>query len=93
MKLYEYMGKKLFHRYDVPIPRGKVVDSAEEAAQAAAELGAVVVKSQVLTGNRGKAGGIGFAATPAEAHREAARIFAMQFQGLTADKLLVEEKL
>ncbi|MEW5786098.1 MAG: ATP-grasp domain-containing protein, partial [Bacillota bacterium] len=61
--------------------------------QAAAELGAVVVKSQVLTGKRGKAGGIGFAATPAEAHREAARIFAMQFQGLTADKLLVEEKL
>ncbi|HOL17517.1 MAG TPA: ADP-forming succinate--CoA ligase subunit beta [Bacillota bacterium] len=93
MKLYEYMGKELLHRYDVPIPRGKVVDTAEGAAGAAAELGEVVVKSQVLTGKRGKGGGIGFAATPEEARREAERILKVKVQGMAVDKLLVEEKL
>jgi succinyl-CoA synthetase beta subunit len=93
MKLYEYMGKKLLHRYDLQIPRGKVVETPAQAAEAAAELGEVVVKSQVLAGKRGKSGGIAFAATPGEARREAARILALKLQGQAFDKLLVEEKL
>ncbi len=93
MKLYEYLGKELFGRYDIPIPRGKVVKNAEEAAEAAAELGDVVIKSQVLTGKRGKSGGIAFASSPAEAKKEAERIFKMELGGFTAEHLLVEEKI
>ncbi len=93
MKLYEYLGKELFSRYDIPIPRGKVVKSADEAAEAAAELGDVVIKSQVLTGKRGKSGGIAFAPSPTEAKEEAERIFKMELGGFTAENLLVEEKV
>lgn len=93
MKLYEYLGKKLFYRYDIPVPHGKLVESAEEAAEAAAELGEVVIKSQVLTGKRGKAGGIAFASSSVEAENEAERIFKMALNGLPVEKLLVEEKL
>lgn len=93
MKLYEYMGKELFDRYGIPIPRGKVVDNAEEAAVAAAEIGDVVIKSQVLTGKRGKAGGISFASSAEEAKVEAERILQMEVSGFHVDKLLVEEKI
>lgn len=93
MKLYEYLGKELFSRYDIPVPRGKVVANADEAAEAAAELGDVVIKSQVLTGKRGKAGGIAFASDPEVVKKEAARILNMSFNGFSADKLLVEEKI
>lgn len=93
MKLYEYLGKELFDRYDIPIPRGKVVKNAEEAAQVAEELGEVVIKSQVLTGKRGKSGGIAFASNPAEAKTEAERILKMELGGFTAENLLVEEKI
>ena len=93
MKLYEYLGKKLLHRYDVPIPRGRVVETAEQAAEAVEELGEVVIKSQVLTGKRGKSGGIAFASTPAEARKAATRILQLKFQGMVAEKLLVEAKL
>lgn len=93
MKLFEHMGKELFARYEIPVPRGKLVESAEQAAEAAGELGKVVIKTQVLTGKRGKAGGIAFASTPKEAKTEAERIFALDFDGSKAEKLLVEEKI
>lgn len=93
MKLYEYLGKELFYRYDIPVPHSKLIESAEEATEAAAELGNVVIKSQVLTGKRGKAGGIAFAADPGEARKEAERIFKMELNGLPVEKVLVEEKL
>ncbi len=93
MKLYEYLGKELFAKFGIPTPRGRVVESAEEAAVVAKELGEVVVKSQVLTGKRGKSGGIAFASSPAEAEKEAARIMKMELQGMITDKLLVEEKI
>jgi succinyl-CoA synthetase beta subunit len=93
LKLYEYLGKKLFYRYDIPVPHGKLVESAEEAAEAAAELGEVVIKSQVLTGKRGKAGGIAFASSSVETENEAERIFKMALNGSPVEKLLVEEKL
>lgn len=93
MKLYEYLGKKLFYRYDIPVPRSKLAESPAEAAEAAAELGSVVIKSQVLSGKRGKAGGIAFAEDPGTAKEEAERILKMEFNGFKTEKLLVEEKL
>lgn len=93
MKLYEYLGKKLFFRYDIPIPRGKLAESAAEAAEAAADLGEVVIKAQVLSGKRGKAGAVAFASDPGEARREADRILKLDLGGLEVSKLLVEEKL
>jgi len=92
MKLYEYMGKKLFADYHIPIPRGRVVETEEEASKAAVELGGAVVKSQVLTGKRGKSGGISFVDTPEEASREASRILQMEIGGEQVKNVLMEEK-
>ena len=59
MDLYEYQGKELFRRYGIPISEGRLATTPAEARAAAEELGAqVVVKAQVLTGGRGKAGGV-----------------------------------
>ncbi|MCL6638207.1 MAG: ADP-forming succinate--CoA ligase subunit beta [Firmicutes bacterium] len=94
MKLFEYMGKELFSKFGLPVPKGKMVTSPDEAAAVAAEIGApCVVKSQVLSGKRGKAGGIKFADTPEEARKAAEELFAMTIQGLPVEILLVEEKL
>ncbi len=93
MKLYEHLGKKLFYRYDIPVPRSKLAENPAEAAEAAAELGSVVIKSQVLSGKRGKAGGIAFAEDPGTAKEEAERILKMEFNGFKTEKLLIEEKL
>ena len=72
MDLYEYQGKQLFARYGIPVSEGRFATSPEEARQAAEELGGpVVVKAQVLTGGRGKAGGIKLAADPDEAEERA----------------------
>jgi succinyl-CoA synthetase beta subunit len=65
VKLHEYQSKRIFAKYGIPIPRGQVATTPEEAHQIAADLGGrVVVKSQVLVGGRGKAGGIKLADTP-----------------------------
>ncbi len=93
MKLYEYLGKELFSQYDIPVPRSKLVESADQAGQVVGELGEVVIKSQVLSGKRGKAGGIGFASDFAEAQKEAARILDLKIDGLATEKLLIEEKI
>lgn len=93
MKLFEYMGKELFKRYAIPVPRGRFVENAEQAGEVAAELGGVVIKSQVLSGKRGKAGGIAFALSADEAKIEAGRILKMELNGLKVENLLVEEKL
>lgn len=94
MKMFEYMGKELFAKYGLPVPHGKMVTNPEEAASAAAEIGKpVVIKSQVLTGKRGKAGGIKFADTPEQAAAAAKELLGMDIQGLTVKTLLVEEKL
>ena len=70
MDLYEYQGKELFRRAGIPVSDGRLATTPEEARAAAEELGGpVVVKAQVLTGGRGKAGGIKLAETPEEARR------------------------
>lgn len=92
MKLHEYQSKQIFARYGVPIPRGHVAATASEARQVAEELGGrVVIKSQVLVGGRGKAGGIRLAKTPKEAEEVATQILAMELKGLPVRKVLVDE--
>jgi succinyl-CoA synthetase beta subunit len=91
MKLHEYQSKQIFGRYGVPIPKGRVAATAIEARQIAEELGGqVVVKSQVLVGGRGKAGGVRLARTPKEAEDVATQILGMEIKGLPVRKLLVD---
>jgi succinyl-CoA synthetase beta subunit len=92
MKLHEYQSKQIFAKYGIPIPKGRVAATADEAKQIAKELGSrVVIKSQVLVGGRGKAGGIRLAKTPDEAADLAGQILAMEIKGLPVRKVLVDE--
>ncbi len=93
MKLYEYMGKELFSRYGIPVPTGGVAAAPEEAEALAGQIGSVVVKSQVLSGKRGKSGGIGFADNPSQAGELAAGMLGTLLSGFTVEKVLVERKL
>jgi len=92
MKLHEYQSKQIFAKYGIPIPKGRVAATAEEAKTIAEELGSrVVIKSQVLVGGRGKAGGIRLAKTPEEAREVATQILSMEIKGLPVRKVLVDE--
>jgi succinyl-CoA synthetase beta subunit len=89
--LYEYQGKELFRQYGIPVSEGRLATTPEEARAAAAELGGeTVVKAQVLTGGRGKAGGIKLAATPGEAEQHARAILAMDIRGHVVRRLWIE---
>ena len=91
MDLYEYQGKELFRRFGIPISDGRLATSPEEARIAAQELGGqVVVKAQVLTGGRGKAGGIKLADGPDEAESHARAILGMDISGHFVRKLWIE---
>lgn len=92
MKLHEYQSKQIFARYGIAIPKGKIASSALEVKQIAEELGKpVVIKSQVLVGGRGKAGGIRLAKNPSEAEEVATQVLAMNIKGLPVRKVLVDE--
>jgi succinyl-CoA synthetase beta subunit len=92
MKLHEYQSKNLFAEFGVPIPAGQVASTPSEAQQIAQELGGrVVVKSQVLVGGRGKAGGIKLANNPEEAAKLAEEILSMHIKGLPVRKVLIDE--
>ena len=92
MKLHEYQSKRIFAEHGVPIPRGDVATTPEAARQIAARLGGrVVVKSQVLVGGRGKAGGIRLADHPDEVERVADQILGMNIKELTVKKVLIDE--
>jgi len=91
LKLQEFQSKRIFAQYGVPIPDGDVATTPAEARAIAERLGGgVVVKSQVLVGGRGKAGGIRLAKSPAEAETLAGRILGMDIKGLTVKKVLVD---
>jgi succinyl-CoA synthetase beta subunit len=91
LDLYEYQGKELFRRFGIPVSDGMLATTAEEARAAAAELGGpVVVKAQVLTGGRGKAGGIKLAESADEAEARAAEILGLDIRGHVVRKLWVE---
>jgi succinyl-CoA synthetase beta subunit len=88
--LYEYQAKDLFAAHGVPVLPGKVAETVDEARAAAAELGqTVVVKAQVKTGGRGKAGGVKLAETPDEAAAKAEAILGMDIKGHTVRRVLV----
>lgn len=94
MRLYEFEGKKLFKKFGLPIPNGTVVADVEAAVRAAEEnKAAVVLKSQVLTGGRGKAGGVKIAETPAEVRSLAEGLFRLKIKSYPVEKILVEPKL
>jgi succinyl-CoA synthetase beta subunit len=102
MKIHEYQGKELLKKYGVPVPRGIVARSPEEAFNAAKELGTdvVVVKAQIHAGGRGKGGGVKLAKSPDEARDVASQILGMQLvthqtgpEGREVRVLLIEEGL
>nr|MBN1229712.1 ADP-forming succinate--CoA ligase subunit beta [Anaerolineae bacterium] len=91
MKLHEYQSKFRFAEYGIPIPRGKVASTPEEAHAIALEIGGpVVIKAQVLVGGRGKAGGVKLAKTADEAEQHARQILGMDIKGLTVKKVLID---
>jgi succinyl-CoA synthetase beta subunit len=90
--LYEYQGKQLFARFGIPVSEGRLATSPEEARAAAVEIGGpVVVKAQVLTGGRGKAGGVKLADDPAHAEARARDILGLDINGHVVRKLWIEQ--
>src|SRR5512140_258040 len=93
MRFYEYEAKALFARHGTPLLKGRVARTAAEAKQIAAEIGGpMVLKSQVLTGGRMKAGGVKFADTPEEAEAHAADILKLEINGHMPRGVLVDPK-
>ena len=96
MDLFEYQAKELFAEYGVPVQPGRVARTPEEARVVAAEFAAqghplVVVKAQVKTGGRGKAGGVKLANGPDEAYEKASQILGMDIKGLTVHSVLIAQ--
>lgn len=90
MNLHEYQAKELLARYGIPVPPGKVAYTADEAKAIASEYGdTVVIKAQVHTGGRGKAGGVKLAKTPEEAREKASQILGLNIKGFVTKKVLV----
>jgi succinyl-CoA synthetase beta subunit len=89
--LYEYQGKELFRRFGIPVSEGRLATAPDDARRASEELGGqVVVKAQVLTGGRGKAGGVKLADDPADAERKARAILGLDIRGHVVHKLWIE---
>ncbi len=92
MDLYEYQGKELFRRFGIPVSEGRLATTPEEARRAAEELGGpVVVKAQVLTGGRGKAGGVKLAQDADEAEARANDILGLNIRGHVVRRLWIEQ--
>ncbi|WP_433560022.1 ADP-forming succinate--CoA ligase subunit beta [Pseudonocardia xinjiangensis] len=92
MDLYEHQAKDLFEAHGVPVSRGSVAVTPEEAEAVARDIGgAVVIKAQVKVGGRGKAGGVKLAKTPEEANEKAHAILGMDIKGHTVHRVLVVE--
>ena len=92
MNIHEYQAKRLFGQYGMPVPVGDVATTPEEARKVAESLGGgkVVVKAQVHTGGRGKAGGVKLAANPDEAAQIAESILGMDIKGHTVNLVLID---
>jgi len=92
MKIHEYQAKDIFAYHGIPVPPGEVVTTPEEAKRVAEKIGkAVMVKSQVHVGGRGKAGGVKYAENPDAAFQHASNILGMDIKGLTVKKVLITE--
>lgn len=93
MKIHEYQAKKLFADYGIPVEKHLLCETSDEARSAFEELGnkRAVVKAQVLTGGRGKAGGVKIVHNKEEAHQQANAILNMEIKGLPVKKVLLSE--
>jgi len=92
LRLFEYQGKELFAKYGIPVPRSKLADNPQHAVSAVEEVGLpAVIKAQVLSGGRGKAGGVAVVRGKDEAQREAKRILSLRVGGEQTRAVLVEE--
>src|SRR5512147_2513529 len=93
MRFYEFEAAALFAKHGIPLLKGRVAKTPAEAKQIAAEIaGPVVLKSQVLTGGRMKAGGVKFADTPEQAEEHAAAILKLEINGHMPRGVLVDPK-
>ena len=101
MKIHEYQAKQIMSAFGVPVPKGRVAATPQEARQIAQELGVpVVIKAQIHAGGRGKGGGIKLADTPAQAEEAARQIIGMRLvthqtgpEGRIVKRVLVEEQV
>lgn len=94
MKLYEYLAKDLFKKNGIPVPSGQIARNADEAEKIAREINKpVALKSQVLVGGRGKAGGIKFADHPAQVGEQVNQLLKLEIKGEPVNIILLEEKL
>src|SRR3990172_12401202 len=90
MNIHEYQAKERFRAAGIPVPPGEIATTPAEAEAIARKLGGMtVIKAQVHSGGRGKAGGVKLAKTPEEAREHASRILGMEIKGLTVNKVLV----
>ena len=94
MRLYEFEAKKLFSQHKIPVTMGEVVETKEQAKAYAEKVKVpVVLKAQILSGGRGKAGGVKFADSPAEAEKKAEELLTTTIKGFPVRKILMYEKL
>jgi succinyl-CoA synthetase beta subunit len=94
LRLYEYEAKKIFSQSGITITQGMVISTPDEAKSFAEKIGKpVVLKSQILSGGRGKAGGIKFANNPKEAEKVSQELLSMKIKGYQVERVLVDEKL
>ena len=92
MDLFEYQARELFAKHGVPVLKGIVATTPEEAKAAAEEIGGLtVIKAQVKTGGRGRAGGVKLAKSPEEAYEHAKAILGMDIKGHTVHRVLVAD--
>ena len=92
MDLFEYQARDLFENYGVPVLQGRIADTPEEAEAAAAAIGGtVVVKAQVKTGGRGKAGGVKVAHSPQEAKEKAEEILGLDIKGHVVKRVMIAQ--
>ena len=92
MDLFEYQARDLFEKYGVPVLQGRIADTPSEAEAAAAAIGGtVVVKAQVKTGGRGKAGGVKVAHSPAEAKEKAEQILGLDIKGHVVKRVMIAQ--
>lgn len=90
MNIHEYQAKEILREHGIPVPPGEVARTPEEAERLARDIGGMtVVKAQVHTGGRGKAGGVKLAADATATREAAAAILGMEINGLTVDRVLV----
>ncbi len=92
MDLFEYQARDIFEKYQVPVLKGLIADTPEQAQQAAAQIGGtVVVKAQVKIGGRGKAGGVKVAHSPEEAKQAAEKILGLDIKGHIVKRVMIAE--